>query len=124
MAVPRGGMMRSVPEFEGWVSTNMASLVNGGQDLHLKVMRLATKALLRGNTVSVIPLDDEHTMQPHISEFMRASQARYETDVKTRLLFTGVHVLIGGYPAPPQNERPATPSAANPHSTPQADSPP
>ena len=121
MAVPRGGMMRSVPEFEAWVLTNMASLVNSGQDLDFKVMRLATKALLRGRTVSVIPLANKDTMEAHISEFFRVSQARYETKIKARDLFTGVHVLIGGHPEPPpKNERPATPS--NPQSTPEAKS--
>ncbi len=52
----QGGIMRSVPEFEGWVLTNMERLVNSGQDLDFKVMRMETKAILHGKTVSVISL--------------------------------------------------------------------
>ena len=61
---------------------------------------MATKVILRGKTVSVIPLDDDGTMAAHINEFMRASEARFETNVQTRNLFTGVHVLIGSYQLP------------------------
>ena len=122
MALLPGGIMHTVPEYEGWVMTNMERLVTSGQDLDFKVMRMAAKAILRGQTVSVIPLDDEVTMAAHINEFFQASQACFETEVKTRNLFTGVHVLICSYqlPCTTQNERPATPSANLPRETPPA----
>ena len=114
--------MHTVPEYEGWVMTNMERLVTSGQDLDFKVMRMAAKAILRGQTVSVIPLDDEVTMAAHINEFFQASQARFETEVKTRNLFTGVHVLIGCSPA--VETPPALQNAVTGNSTPQLDTTP
>jgi hypothetical protein len=80
---------------------NMEPLVRGGQDYHHDVFKEVLKALVGAATVSVIPEGDHGTMESHIKEFFKISQARWESRVRNRQLFDGVQVLIGDFPTPP-----------------------